>query len=101
MIEYGSFTLGFSGKSSDIDAILVVSEPIYRSHFNHIFYEMLKKIPAIRSIKLVTATAVPIIKTVFNNVEVSFSFIFKLINVLKLNCKLRYLIKKKLLVIFI
>ena len=75
MIEYGSYTLGVSGKNSDIDAVLVVSGPIYRSHFNNIFYEMLRKRPEISSINFVTATAVPVIKTVFNNIEVNFSFI--------------------------
>ncbi|OWB56453.1 hypothetical protein B5S28_g2354 [[Candida] boidinii] len=70
IFTFGSYRLGVYGPGSDIDTLVVVPKHVTREDFFKIFEELLQKRPELNKIQSVPDAFVPIIKTVFDGVDI-------------------------------
>ncbi|ODQ45343.1 hypothetical protein PICMEDRAFT_17807 [Pichia membranifaciens NRRL Y-2026] len=70
IFTFGSYRLGVYGPGSDIDTLVVVPKHVTREDFFTVFYDMLKKRPELQKIQPVPDAFVPIIKTIFDGVDI-------------------------------
>lgn len=70
IFTFGSYRLGVYGPGSDIDTLVVVPKHVTREDFFTVFYDLLKKRPELQKIQPVPDAFVPIIKTIFDGVDI-------------------------------
>ncbi|ODV83659.1 hypothetical protein CANARDRAFT_177589 [[Candida] arabinofermentans NRRL YB-2248] len=70
IFTFGSYRLGVYGPGSDIDTLVVVPKHVTREDFFTVFDELLRKRPELNKIQPVPDAFVPIIKTVFDGVDI-------------------------------
>ncbi|GMG52135.1 unnamed protein product [Ambrosiozyma monospora] len=70
IFTFGSYRLGVYGPGSDIDTLVVVPKHVTRDDFFVTFDEMLRKRPELNKIQPVPDAFVPIIKTIFDGVDI-------------------------------
>lgn len=70
IFTFGSYKLGVYGPGSDIDTLVVVPKHVTRDDFFKIFEEILRKRPELQKIQPVPDAFVPIIKIVFDGVDI-------------------------------
>ncbi|KAL5108299.1 Sarcoplasmic/endoplasmic reticulum calcium ATPase 3 [Taenia crassiceps] len=70
VLVQGSTSLGVSFKESDIDAVLVTPNFVYREDFFTSFAEVLRNNPNIQDLLVITDTLVPLIKMKFDGTSV-------------------------------
>ena len=70
IFTFGSYRLGVYGPGSDIDTLVVVPKHVTREDFFTVFQEMLRERPEIQKIQAVPDAFVPIIKTVFDGIDI-------------------------------
>ncbi|VEU21068.1 DEKNAAC101955 [Brettanomyces naardenensis] len=70
LFTFGSYRLGVYGPGSDIDTLVVVPKHVTREDFFTVFDQLLRKRPELQKIQPVPGAFVPIIKTVFDGVDI-------------------------------
>ncbi|GMM30427.1 polynucleotide adenylyltransferase [Martiniozyma asiatica (nom. inval.)] len=70
VFPYGSYRLGVYGPGSDIDTLVCVPKHVTREDFFTVFDELLRKRSEIQKIQPVPDAFVPIIKTVFDGIDI-------------------------------
>ncbi|KAG7926767.1 hypothetical protein KL925_003052 [Ogataea polymorpha] len=70
IFTFGSYRLGVYGPGSDIDTLVVVPKHVTRDDFFTVFEELLRKRPELNKIQPVPDAFMPIIKTVFDGVDI-------------------------------
>lgn len=70
IFTFGSYKLGVYGPGSDIDTLVVVPKHVTRDDFFTVFDELLRKRPELQKIQPVPDAFVPIIKTIFDGVDI-------------------------------
>lgn len=70
IFTFGSYRLGVYGPGSDIDTLVVVPKHVTRDDFFSVFIELLRKRPELQKIQAVPDAYVPIIKTIFDGVDI-------------------------------
>lgn len=70
IFTFGSYRLGVYGPGSDIDTLVVVPKHVTRDDFFKVFTELLKQRPELQKIQEVPDAFVPIIKTIFDGVDI-------------------------------
>lgn len=79
VLVQGSTSLGVSFKNSDIDAVLVTPNFIYREDFFTSFVDVLKKHPHIKDLLPIQDTLVPLIKMRIDGTSVSLLMWFSIL----------------------
>jgi len=74
IFTFGSFRLGVHTKGADIDTLLVAPRHIERTDFFGTFPEFLKERPETKDIRAVEEAFVPVIKLVFDGIEIDLLF---------------------------
>lgn len=70
IFAFGSYRLGVYGPGSDIDTLVVVPKHVTREDFFTVMDSLLRKRPELQKIQPVPDAFVPIIKTVFDGVDI-------------------------------
>jgi poly(A) polymerase len=70
IFTFGSYRLGVYGPGSDIDTLVVVPKHVTREDFFTVFIELLKERPELQKLQPVPDAFVPIIKTIFDGVDI-------------------------------
>ncbi|QPG73164.1 hypothetical protein FOA43_000470 [Brettanomyces nanus] len=70
LFTFGSYRLGVYGPGSDIDTLVVVPKHVTREDFFTIFDQIIRKRPELQNIQSVPDAYVPILKTVFDGVDI-------------------------------
>lgn len=70
IFTFGSYRLGVYGPGSDIDTLVVVPKHVTREDFFTVFVDLLKERPELQKIQPVPDAFVPIIKTIFDGVDI-------------------------------
>lgn len=70
IFTFGSYRLGVYGPGSDIDTLIVVPKHVTREDFFTVFVELLRERPELQKIQPVPDAYVPIIKTIFDGVDI-------------------------------
>lgn len=73
-IPFGSFSLGLRNKGSDIDGLIVAPWKVERSDFFTSFVHLLAKHPEVKINNIIENAFVPVIKILFNGIEVDLVF---------------------------
>ncbi|XP_070569664.1 poly(A) polymerase beta-like [Ptychodera flava] len=71
---FGSYRLGVHTKGGDIDALCVAPRNVDRADFFSSFFELLKQQPEARDLRAVEEAFVPVIKMVFDGIEIDMTF---------------------------
>ncbi|KAL5009418.1 hypothetical protein ScPMuIL_014999 [Solemya velum] len=71
---FGSYRLGVNTKGADIDTLCVAPRHVERSDFFGSFYERLKQLSDIKNLHAVEEAYVPVIKMVFDGIELDMLF---------------------------
>lgn len=70
IFTFGSYRLGVYGPGSDIDTLVVVPKHVTREDFFTVFIDLLKERPELQKLQPVPDAFVPIIKTIFDGVDI-------------------------------
>ncbi|OWF51454.1 poly(A) polymerase beta-like [Mizuhopecten yessoensis] len=71
---FGSYRLGVHTKGGDIDTLCVAPRHVERSDFFSSFYELLKQQEEVKDLRAVEEAFVPVIKMVFDGIELDMLF---------------------------
>ncbi|XP_014673259.1 PREDICTED: poly(A) polymerase type 3-like isoform X2 [Priapulus caudatus] len=71
---FGSYRLGVHTKGADIDTLCVAPRHVDRSDFFSSFVELLKNQPNVKDLRAVEEAFVPVIKLVFDGIELDLTF---------------------------
>ena len=71
---YGSHRLGVDTKDSDIDAVCVVPSHVHHEDYFDSFYDLLQKQPEIATLRAVPQAYVPLIKMVYDGINIDMTF---------------------------
>lgn len=74
IFTFGSYRLGVHTKGADIDALCVAPRHIERADFFTSFYEKLKNQEEVKDLRAVEDAFVPVIKLVFDGIEIDILF---------------------------
>lgn len=70
LFTFGSYRLGVYGPGSDIDTLVVVPKHVTKEDFFTVFDELLRKRKELQKIEPIPGAYVPIIKTVFDGIDI-------------------------------
>ena len=76
VVMQGSTSLGVSFKHSDVDAVLITPNFVYREDFFTSFVDILRNNPNVQDLLVITDTHVPLIKMQLDGISVSSIMIF-------------------------
>ncbi|XP_064623945.1 poly(A) polymerase type 3-like [Lineus longissimus] len=74
VFTFGSYRLGVHTKGADIDTLCVAPRHIDRIDFFSSFYDLLKQQPEVKDLRAVEEAFVPVIKMVFDGIELDMLF---------------------------
>lgn len=70
LFTFGSYRLGVYGPGSDIDTLVVVPKHVTKEDFFTVFADLLRKRSELQKIEPIPGAYVPIIKTVFDGIDI-------------------------------